>query len=219
MQISQDTPPCNVVIVEDDPVFVGVLEDAVRHLGASWTPHSFRNGKDIVEYIAGAECNIELALVDLGLPDIDGTDVIRSIRSHCPDCPILVVSVIAEEARVVQAIRCGASGYILKDDHSLSISRALEQVREGIYPITPSLARHLFNLAKGKDPQRQINGLSEKEIEVLQNLSRGHSYAEVAHAMGISLSTVQSHIRNLYRKLGANSGVQAISKARESGFI
>lgn len=209
----------NALIIEDDPVFVGVLEDAVRHLGPAWTARSFRNGKSALDHLANSVASVDVALVDLGLPDMDGTDVIRSIRDHFPNCPILVVSVIAAESRVVQAIRSGASGYILKDDSSLTISGALEQVRDGIYPITPSLARYLFNLAKGKDPARQIKGLSEKEIEVLQSLSRGHSYAEVARAMNISLSTVQSHIRNLYRKLGANSGVQAISKARESGLI
>lgn len=207
------------LVVEDDPGFEGVLLDSVRHLGPEWGFESFRLARSAINYVELRKPTLDMALVDLGLPDGSGTDVIRQIRRHSRDVPILVVSVLAAEAAVLDAIKAGANGYVLKDDNALSIGSALKQVMAGIYPISPSLARYLFKLAQGPAPALLDSKLSEKELEVLRNISRGHSYANVAKIMGISLSTVQTHIRNLYRKLGANSGVQAVTKAKESGFL
>jgi DNA-binding NarL/FixJ family response regulator len=207
------------LVVEDDPGFEGVLLDSIRHLGPEWQAKPLRLAQAAIDYVESRNSPVDMALVDLGLPDRHGTDVIRSIRRHYTDVPILVVSVLAAEAAVVDAIKAGASGYILKDDNSLSIGNALNQVKDGIYPISPALARFLFKLAQDPKQDSRETNLSEKEMEVLRNISRGHSYADVAKMMGISLSTVQTHIRHLYRKLGANSGVQAVTKAKETGLL
>lgn len=207
------------VIVEDDPGFESLLLESIRHMGPEWEAKSFRRAQSAIDYVDSPDSSFHLALVDLGLPDQHGKDVIRHIRKRSASIPILVVSVLAGETSVVEAIKAGASGYILKDDSALSIGNALNQLQNGNYPISPALARYLFKLVQADQKSPDEHDLSRKELEVLLNISRGHSYAEVAAIMSISLSTVQSHIRHLYRKLGAKSGVQAITKAKTSGIL
>jgi len=109
---------------------------------------------------------------------------------------------------------------VLKGQSEENLMATIEDVMRGNYPISPSLARVLFKLAGAPmAAAAQEFGLSPRELETLRLISRGHSYDEVASLMGVALSTVQSNIRNLYRKLDAHSQVQAVSKAREAGLL
>lgn len=105
------------------------------------------------------------------------------------------MSVIASERSVVSAIQAGAQGYVPRDGSDEGVARAIGEVLGGHHPISPALARYRFRLA------------------------RGLTYVEVGRDLGISTSTVQAHIRNLYRKLGAHSRIQALNRARECGLI
>lgn len=210
-----------VLVVEDDPSFQRSIADAVLQLGAHWQVHGFRTGAEALDCCHDPAACLDLALVDLGLPDIDGIDVIRAIHERFPAVPILVISVVSTETRVLTAIRAGALGYILKGDSSISMTRAIEQIMEGNYPISPKLARYLFKLA-GRGPAAgvpELPRLTSKETELLQHLASGKSYGQAGEAMGVALSTVQTNIRNLYRKLGVHSQTQAVSRAREHGLL
>lgn len=146
--------------------------------------------------------------------------MIRALRKRFSEQPVLVVSSIAAERSVLEAIRAGASGYMLKDGDAAVIAQGIRQVLEGNSPISPSLARHLFKLAGSpRVGQEEQMGLTHKELEALRHLGRGCSYAETASLMGVGVSTVQTHVRGLYRKLGAHSKTQAVVKARENGLI
>ncbi|MFM8481341.1 MAG: response regulator [Gammaproteobacteria bacterium] len=206
-------------MVEDDPTFETSMTRAVAQLGAHWRYASFRTASEALHFIDRADTRIDLALVDIGLPDISGIEVISQIRSRFPEIPIMVVSVISAERSVLAAIRAGARGYVLKDDSTTIIAEALRQSLQGNYPISPALARYLFKLAGSSERPGDMAELTPKELELLRNLSRGRSYAEAALEMGIALSTVQTHIRNLYRKLDVHSQVQAVTKAQDRGLI
>ena len=210
-----------VLVVEDDPVFQRAIGEAVAQLGTRWLMHAFRTGAEALACCDDPGVNLDLALVDLGLPDRDGIDIIRAIHDRFPAVPILVISVVSAETRVLKAIRAGALGYILKGDSSISMTRAIEQIMVGNYPISPKLARYLFKLA-GRGPAAdapELPRLTSKETELLQQIAAGKSYAQAAGAMGVALSTVQSYIRNLYRKLDVHSQTQAVSRAREHGLL
>ncbi len=217
----QPGPPSNVLIVEDDPVFSRQLVQASAALIADARIHSCQTASAALEWVETPGFVPGLALIDLGLPDLSGIEVIREIHQRHPDAPILVISVISAERSLLAAIRAGARGYLLKDGSTQSIVAAIGQILAGEYPISPSLARHLFKLAggpTGAPREPQIN-LSPKEVEVLQRISNGLSYAEIAAEMGIALSTVQSHVRNLYQKLDVHSKVQVIKRAGEMGLL
>ncbi len=147
--------------------------------------------------------------------------MIRTAHQQFSELPILVVSVIDRKSVLLDAIQAGAKGYLLKGEGSASITHAISEVLEGSYPISPALARYLFELAGAPQNSSSEPGieLSPRELELLKHLSLGNSYVECAELMGVALSTVQTHIRNMYRKLEVSSQMQAVSKAREFGIL
>jgi DNA-binding NarL/FixJ family response regulator len=210
-----------VLVVEDNPNFEALIGDAILQLAIPHEAVASRTGAQALRHLEDAGARFELVLVDLGLPDMSGVEVIRAAHSRFPDIPIMVISVIAAEEAVLAAIRAGARGYILKGDSQSAMAAAVRDVLAGNYPISPSLARSLFKLAGAPattDGRNEFN-LSPREIETLRHIARGHTYEEVAELMKVALSTVQSNIRNLYRKLDAHSQLQAVSKARDAGII
>lgn len=207
------------LIVEDDPTFQSSLLQCVSQLGDEWQATVCSTGSQVIEALNSQLPRIAIALVDLGLPDRSGIEIIDWIRSRAPSIPILVVSVISSERSVLAAIRAGARGYLLKDDNPELITQSLAEALQGNYPISPSLARYLFRLAGGAETPAEFTNLTPKELELLRHLSRGRSYGETAQEMGIAISTVQTHIRNLYRKLDVHSQVQAVTKAQDQGLI
>lgn len=210
-----------VMIVEDDPVFTEQLDMAIRGANGPWRVHHCRDAAQAFAFLDQPLFYLDLALVDLGLPDISGVEVIRKIRKRFPAIPILVVSVISAERSVLSAIRSGARGYLLKDDSKKSIASAIDDAMAGNYPISPALARYLFKIAGSPSSLGvdEIVALTSKEQEALKHLSKGRSYKETAELMGVALSTIQSHVRNLYSKLEVHSQMQAVEIARERGLL
>ena len=209
------------LLVEDDPVFQRVLAEAVAGLGTPWLTQVFRRGDDAIAFCRQSGGCPDLALVDLGLPDCSGVEVIRALTQRCPATPVMVVSMFADEARVLEAIRAGALGYLYKDDPGLLITQAIQQLLAGVYPLSPMLANYLFKLA-GRErtaSEPSAPALTPRERDLLAQIANGNSYSESAAALGISLASVQTHVRNLYRKLGAHSQVQAINQARDQGLL
>ena len=211
-----------ILLVEDNPVFSTQMQHSIAEMRMGGALLDCRAGSAALDLLDEPRLRLDLALVDLGLPDVAGIEVIQAVRRRFADIPILVISVIHAERSVLSAIRAGARGYILKSDPEPAIRDAIEQVLKGHYPISPSLARTLFKLAGGPASGGSSHPgvkLSVRETETLQHIARGHSYEEVAQLMGVAVSTVQSNIRNLYRKLDAHSQMQAVTKAREAGLI
>jgi DNA-binding NarL/FixJ family response regulator len=210
----------NVLLVEDNPLFQQSIRLAVQKAGLTGQILACATGSEAMELLEKAQTRLDVALVDIGLPDMSGIDVIYAIRRRFEDIPIMVISVISSERTLLAAIRAGAKGYILKGASEGAISKAIQDVLLGNYPISPALARGLFRLAGApREASASEFNLSRRELETLQLIAKGNSYDQVASLMGIALSTVQSNIRNLYRKLEVRSQVQAVSKARDAGLI
>lgn len=219
----RDVPPRSaaILIVEDNPQFAREVVRAIDVLGVGGKLTVCRSGGEALEAIGQDGVSIDLALVDLGLPDIGGVEVIRAVHGHFPDAPIMVISVASSEESVLEAIRAGARGYLLKGDPGAEMASAIDEVLRGNYPISPALARTLFRLAGSPADNSPGNSfeLTQRELETLQFIARGKNYKEVARAMDVSLSTVQTNVRNLYRKLEVHSQGQAVAKARGAGLV
>lgn len=217
--------PLRALVLEDDPVFARALERGVRGLGAEWQPLVCHEVATALAFVENEARELHLALVDLTLPDGSGLDVIESLRRHRPQVPTLVVSSLSSERSVLDAIARGARGYLHKNEPVAVLSHGIEQVLQGHYPISPSLARHLFKQVESNPGEGDgaaagpAFGLTPKETETLRCIARGMSYNETALHMGVSLSTIQTHIRSLYRKLEVRSQVQAAGRAREMGLL
>lgn len=209
-----------LLLVEDEPVHAQHLQQALALLDPPWDVIHCTTGSDALDQIEKRSHTFELAIVDMGLPDIGGLDIVRAWRKHFVHQPLLVVSAISAERTLLEAIRAGANGYLLKDGNVQATAHCMEQVLQGHHPISPAIARYLFKLAGAPQSNSHTHiQLTVREKETLHHIGRGHSYLETAELMGVRLSTVQTHVSSLYRKLGAHSQMQAVIKAREHGLI
>ena len=221
---SESTPVRSLLLVEDNPLFVEQISDAISNQPHKWSVHLVSEGMAALKLIHDKQQRFDLALIDLGLPDISGIEVIRACSRQHPDMPIVVISVMAAEPLVLSAIEAGARGYILKGESIGEITKGIAQVMDGVYPLSPSLARFLFRKLAGEQDRESSPGdaelkLTPRELETLRFLSQGLTYEGVADQMGVTLSTIQWNVRNLYRKLNVRSQVQAIAKARDLDLL
>jgi DNA-binding NarL/FixJ family response regulator len=223
-----------VAIIEDEPEFRLRFE---RILGAEpWielcgSAADAAAGRALIERDAA-----DLYLVDLGLPDGDGRDLIRLATQHRPDVDILVVTVFGDDAHVIAAIEAGATGYLLKDTEPRQVLDWIRTLRSGGSPLNPVIARRLlqrFRAAAGGTPATdppgqggdatpgvaEANPLSARETEILRLLAKGLSYAEIGDLLGISAHTVTQHIKKIYRKLSVHSRGEAVFEATQMGIL
>ncbi|KCV60899.1 sigma-70, region 4 [Bordetella bronchiseptica 99-R-0433] len=156
-------------------------------------------------------------LVDLGLPDGSGIDVIRQARRLWDDCDIMVNTMFGDEAHVLRSIEAGACGYLLKDSEPAGIVRDIRALRDGGSPISPLIARQLLDRLREDLPPAEppaALALSPREQQVLERITLGYTYDEIAGQLAVSRHTVQTFVRRIYRKLEVHSKVDAINAAR-----
>jgi DNA-binding NarL/FixJ family response regulator len=217
-----------VMIVEDDPGMLERFAAALVRDPRTRVVEKVRSGREALARLLLATPDV--LLVDLGLPDIHGTEVIRFAARTLPECDIMVITVFGDERNVIASVESGATGYVLKDcsDEDL-VARVLE-LRAGGSPMSPGIARIVLNQMRAgtgaaSAPKRRSGGdstataLTARETDVLRLLSRGYTYSEVGDRLGISVHTVTSHIKNSYRKLAVRSGAAAVTRAAELGLL
>jgi DNA-binding NarL/FixJ family response regulator len=210
-----------IFLVEDDPAMRVEFERMVlAQPGLSLAGSACSLG-EAHELLRGRE--VDIVIVDLGLPDGDGAELIAALRDSSPDTAALVTTVFGDEAHVIRAVEAGARGYLLKDTTPEEFLRAVRMVHEGGAPLSPQIARHLLKrFAPAAPPNRaepDIEALTSREIDILTRISQGFSVTETAQASGISHHTVTAHIKNIYGKLSVRNRVEAVNRARQRGLI
>lgn len=213
----------SVVIVEDDPEFMRRFSDAVtadpalRLLGSAGTA---AGGRALLDASPP-----DVMLVDLGLPDGDGVDLIRHAAKAHPACDVLVVTMFGDDAHVLASLQAGATGYLLKDAGAERIAACIHEVRAGGSPISPSIARRVlaaFRVGAAAPPQpapAEPSPLSERETEILRLVAKGLSFDTVGELLGISAHTVVTHVKKIYRKLAVHSRGEAVYEASQMGLL
>lgn len=164
---------------------------------------------------------LDVLLVDLGLPDGSGLDVIRAARVLWPECSILVSTIFGDEDHVLRSIEAGAMGYLLKDVSAAELAQEIRNLHAGGSPISPMVARKILaraaaSLAPAGAPPAT---LSAREQEVLRHVSKGFTTEETARSMGISRTTVLTFVRRIYAKLQVNTRAEAIHAAYKQGLL
>jgi len=210
-----------VLVVEDDADTRRYLAQA---LGAGEARYRVRTAATLGEGLAELEdAPPRVLLVDLGLPDGNGLDLIRAARAKSSAILPLVITVFGDEASVIGAIEAGAQGYILKSEAPDDLREAVAQVIAGGAPISPGIASHLlrrFAESAAQGPHTDEGpGLTGREQDVLKLLVRGLPYQEVADALAISRNTVASHVKSIYRKLEVGSRGEAVFEALSRGIV
>lgn len=212
--------PVPVLIVEDEPLIQQRLQHILVQLGYTADSLFFAASLAEARVLMAASPNA-LALVDLGLPDGNGIELIAELRAADPAMGILVISAWSTENAILAALRAGATGYLLKERDNLEISISIRSVLRGGAPIDPFIARRVIAEMQTdvslEQPQETI--LSDRERQILQLVADGLSNREIAEQLHISRYTVESHVKHIYRKLAVPSRIRAISEARSRGLL
>jgi len=199
----------SVLIFEDNPLLresissLIALKDDLRLAGA------FENVLTVQARVT--ELKPDLILMDIDMPGMTGIEAVKQIRRFNPTVPIIMLTVFDDNLHVLEAIRAGASGYLLKKYLSTKLFDSIDEVLSGGAPMSPSIARMVItSMQKSTGNPYQ---LTQREKEILTLLSQGNSYKIIAAQSEISLDTVRTHIKKIYEKLQVHSQTEAVSKA------
>jgi DNA-binding NarL/FixJ family response regulator len=218
-----------VLVVEDEPGFLQRFCDAIAAepaLSLCASASTVAQARERIDTLAP-----QVILVDLGLPDGNGIEVIRHAKVADPACDVIVITMFGDDGNVIDSIRAGATGYLLKDAMPGDIAGSILQVRSGGSPISPAIARRVLRsfqesvasepgraVARG-DSQPRPGVLSERETEILRLVAKGLNFKEVGAILSISPNTVITHVKRVYQKLAVHSRGEAVYEANQLGLL
>jgi DNA-binding NarL/FixJ family response regulator len=219
--------PIRVVLVEDDVHFQQALHDTI-HKASDMVLLSIESTQ-AAGLLALEREEMDVLLVDLGLPDGSGIEVIRAAHAKWPQCGIMVSTAFGDEMHVMQSLEAGAAGYLLKDSAPQSMLAEIRSLHSGGSPISPLIARQILMRFRALEkppvsPVLLVNSkpraaLSAREKQVLELITKGFTSDEIANLMAVTRHTILTFIRRIYSKLEVNSKTEAIFEARHQGLL
>jgi DNA-binding NarL/FixJ family response regulator len=247
---AEDLQPISLspaLVVEDDPAMQERLRYVLSTLGCDDTRIAVADSVAGAQQLLGAQA-WGVVLVDIGLTDGSGLELIGWLRVHHPGVPAVVISAWRTEEIIFAALRAGAIGYLLKERDDLELSIALRSIEQGGAPIDPTIARRIIAWlattqaqeaaaaqapeedaaapeapdaagAPARSPAAPPSALTPREHKILELVSHGLSNREMAEALSISRLTVECHTKNIYRKLAVNSRTEAVFQGRRHGLL
>lgn len=220
--------PVPVLVVEDESIIQLRLQKILTDLGYTTDVLLFANNVKEAFSILDKQ-PISLALVDLGLPDGNGIEIIEKISLLESNTLILVISAWSTQESLFSAIKAGATGYVLKERDDAEVLLAIRSILRGGAPIDPFIAREILKQISASENTTVIeqqlslesdqNLLTTREKEILSLVAQGLSNREIAEQLFVSRYTVESHIKHIYRKLSVTKRTKAVSTARSLGIL
>jgi DNA-binding NarL/FixJ family response regulator len=205
----------SIVIIEDDEKIRNYLSALIAGSGEFNLAATFFNAEEAMHFFENdLGSTVEIVLSDIQLPGKTGIEFIAWLKPLRPDIQFMVLSVYDDADRVFKALKAGASGYVLKNTPANKLIEALQDLKRGGSPMSSQIARKVVMTFQEEIPYTSpTENLSQREKEVLEWLSKGYSYKEIAAKLFISIETVRTHIRNIYEKLHACNRAEALKKA------
>lgn len=220
------SPPATIriILIEDNPEYRRALSMAMEHSPGFEMVEKFGTAEQALADLraSGLSKRVDVILLDLGLPKMQGLESIPWLQKFAPEARIIVLTQSDKKEDVIKAIRMGVAGYLLKSTSMDGIREGISEVIQGGASIDPEVAIYLLKQIREPDnkiieePERQ---LSKRELEVLDCISKGLARKEIGRKLGISENTVVSHIRHIYDKLNVPNAPSAISSAYEAGIL
>lgn len=215
-----------LLLVEDEPMMHLRMRSILCDLGYAADDLTFATSIAAAEERL-AERSFAMVLVDIGLPDGSGIDLIRAMHGRDRALPILVISAWSNAEMILRALQAGATGYLLKERDDIEISLSIRSILRGGAPIDPFVARHILSMIEPAGSAGEavsadasaVPALTSREIEILTLVNKGFTNREIAELSDLSRYTVECHIRNIYKKLAVRSRTEAIFEARAHGFL
>ena len=216
-----DMENIRVLIVDDHAVVRDGLTSMLNREKDITVIGEATNGLEAVE--RARALRPEVILMDLRMPEMDGVEAMRKIREDTPDTKFLVLTTFDTDEYIFDAIEAGANGYLLKDTSREELFKAVRAVHQGESLIEPGVASRLLTrfaqLSRKEGQGTDTENLSEREIEVLQQMARGSPNKEIAKDLVISESTVKTHVANIFQKLEVKGRTEAVTQALQRGII
>jgi DNA-binding NarL/FixJ family response regulator len=200
----------NVLLFEDNPLLRESISSLLGSKPGFRLAGAFENAQNVKEQVRRRRP--DLVLMDIDMPGVTGIEAVRTIRTFNAKLPIIMLTVFDDNAHVLEAIRAGASGYLLKKHLPDRLFDSIDEVLAGGAPMSPTVARMVIASMQQK-PTAHDYHLTAREKEILTSLSKGNSYKLIAAGFDISVDTVRTHIKKIYEKLHVHSQTEAVSKA------
>ena len=202
-----------ILVTDDHPVVRAGLSGMLSGEPDFEVVGEAQNGKEAVAFVR--ERKPDVVLMDLRMPEMDGVTATQHIKSNYPDVHILVLTTYESDADILRAIETGATGYLLKDTPREELFGAIRMVAQGQSPLAPGVAARLMQ--RVRNPEEE--GLSTREIEVLELVAHGTSNKEIAKQLWVSETTVKSHMLHIFDKLSVTDRTAAVTEALKRGII
>ena len=212
----------NILLLEDLPEIRAWLRRLVLQVFPDSQISESARIADALSLVTAVK--FDLALVDLGLPDGSGVDVVTQLRDVQPECQSVVVTIHDDDEHLFPALQAGAFGYILKEQARELITEQLQRISQGEPPLSPSIARRVMayfaNKAKPRVDANLINvSLTDRESEVLLRVAKGYTLPEIGVQLGLSRHTIADYVKQIYRKLNVSSRAEAALEAQRLGLF
>lgn len=213
-----------IAIAEDNSFLAKAIEEKISFFDDLKFKYKGVNGNEFIGKLE-QDHNIDVILMDIQMPEKDGIATTQYVKNKYPHIKILMLTVFDDDDNIFNAIQAGADGYLLKETNPDELHKAITDVLEGGAAMTPSIALKTLNILRypqkitaDKIQQEQIT-LSKREIEILEQLSKGLNYQQIADNLIISPATVRKHIENTYKKLQVHNKIEAVQKAMKHNII
>ncbi|MBC7980802.1 MAG: response regulator transcription factor [Armatimonadetes bacterium] len=206
-------------ILEDHQIFAKQIRRLIDAEEDLECPYHFATPAEFFDKLKFTQDRPDVLLLDLGLPRMDGLEVLAEVKKMIPELKVLILSAFDDREKVYRAICNGASGYLLKTADPDEILNGIHEVIHGAAALSSAIATMILNGFSKHGPVEELEPLTNREEEVLKFLVKGFIKKEIADQLLISQHTVDMHLRSIYRKLHVRSQTEAVSKALRQGIV
>ncbi|WP_418639086.1 response regulator [Winogradskyella sp.] len=212
-----------IAIVDDNTFLVKAVEEKLSFFEDVNVKFTAMNGLDVLDQLESNH-NLNLILMDIEMPEMNGIEATEKIKQKYPHIKIIMLTVFDNDENIFNAIKAGADGYLLKEINAGDLHSGILETLNGGAAMNPSIALKTLKLlrnpfvAQDKKDLQDIK-LTEREIDVLEQLSKGLSYNAIANNLMLSTGTIRKHIEHIYRKLQVHNKLEAVQKARRNNLI
>lgn len=201
----------SIAIIEDHQDIIDYLMDAFNETKDFSCKNHYKNAEEAIAFLPKSD--VKIVIVDIGLPGKSGIECVRQVKALRPDIEFMMYTVFDQNDNIFESLKAGASGYLLKSDKEEKVIKAVRELLGGGAPMSPGIARKVRDFFySGHNPSfRKMDLLSDRQSEILDLLSKGLLYKEIANQLGITIGTVKQHIHKIYQKLHVQNRTEAIN--------
>jgi len=212
-----------VAIVDDNTFLIHAIKEKLSFFDDISIKHTANNGSELLARLEESH-NLDVILMDIEMPVLNGIETTQIVKQKFPQLKIIMLTAFDNDENIFNAIKAGADGYLLKEINPKDLHSGIHETLNGGAAMNPSIALKTLKLLRNpidiQNPRDQEEiSLSKREVEVLEQLSKGLSYTAIAENLFLSPSTVRKHIENIYKKLQVHSKIEAVQKAKNYNII